>query len=163
MDPSILIAPIVVCVAAGLLCYLLNRRLRVLSGLIALAAAVVSLLQSVRIYLAEPTEYLYKGYQLNLGGLTLEASLRSSPLSGLLLLGVAFFGVIIVLYSLHKMRLTEEPGKYYGFALWALRARPFASGATTARQRHWPIRRPVGERDPTSRLRPAIAAATRFV
>ncbi len=120
MESSILIAPIVVCMAAGLLCYLLNRWFRVFSGLIALSAAVVSLLRAISIYLAEPMSYLYEGYRLKLGGLTLEASLRSSPLSGLLMLGVAFFGVIIVLYSLHKMRRTEEPGKYYAFTLWAL-------------------------------------------
>ena len=126
MESFILVVPIAMCAVAGLVCYLLNRRLRVLSGLIALAAAAVALFEAVHIYVADPMKYLYRGYSLKLGGLTFEAALRSSAFSGLLLLTVTFIGVIILIYSLYKMRHTPEPGKYYAFTLWAL------AGACTA-------------------------------
>ena len=104
MDSSILTSPILVCAGVGLLCYLLNRRLAAVSGLLALAGAAVALAQAVRIYCAEPMQYLFGSYTLKLGGLVFEAAMRSSALSSLLLLGVCFFGVIVLVFSLYKMR-----------------------------------------------------------
>ena len=124
----ILISPIVVCVIGGLIAYVLNRRLRVLTGLVALAASVAALVRVIQIFVAvrwdlagKPLHYLVDYYNFSIGTrLSLNLALRVWHFGALMALGVGFFGALVMLYSLYYMRRHDEPGKFYAFSLWAL-------------------------------------------
>jgi len=127
MDSATLIAPIVVCAAAGLLCCLFNRRLRLLSGLLALAAGTYALVQAFLVFRAVSTDPLHAPVlfratfdALNLGSFTPALFLHAGPFSALLFLAIAFFAVIVFLYALHALRTHEHPGRLYSLLLWAL-------------------------------------------
>jgi len=112
---------------AGLLCYVLNRRLRVLSAVVALVTTAVgfflsaSLFRSVSIFEADALKFQLTHYVFKFNDHAEFAfDMRLNALSGLIVLGIGFFGLLVVIYSLRYCRRETELGKYYAFTLWTL-------------------------------------------
>jgi len=106
---------------AGAVCYVLNRRLRVVSAAVALVAMLAGFVLGIALWGAEATKFRLTDLSFKFGSTAEFAfDLRLSGLSGLIVLGIAFFGVLIVVYSLRYCRGQSEPGKYYAFTLWTL-------------------------------------------
>lgn len=112
---------------AGLACYVLNRRLRVVSAALALVATAVTFVLGIVVFNTEEARFRLTDLSFRFSD-TVEFALdmRISALTGLIVLGVAFFGLLVVVYSLRYARRQNEPGKYYAFTLWTL------TGAFTA-------------------------------
>ena len=97
---------------AGLVCYLLNRRLRIVSALVALAATAVGFCLSIGIFRSAPVIFRVTDYAFKCSDKASFAfDMRFSSLSGLIVLGVGFFGLLVVIYSLRYARKQTEPGK----------------------------------------------------
>ncbi|HUW58747.1 MAG TPA: proton-conducting transporter membrane subunit [Planctomycetota bacterium] len=113
---------------AGLVCYVLNRRLRLLSAVVALAATVVAFVVSIGVFRSDAVQFqLLTKYAFKFSDSARFAfDMRFTSLSGMIVLGIGFFGLLIVVYSLRYARAQTEPGKYYAFTLWTL------AGAHTA-------------------------------
>ena len=110
-----------VTVFAGGVCYVLNRRVRILSAVVALVATAVGFWVSIGIFRSGPVHFRLTDYAFRFSDKAAFAfDMRFSSLSGLIVLGVGFFGLLVVIYSLRYARRQTEPGKYYAFTLWTL-------------------------------------------
>ena len=116
MTPEALLYPIVIPFVAGLIAFLIPKRLAVLTKIIALVAVVATFYYAVELYAAQPLTY-------NWEPATQHFLLRLDGLGALILLGVGFFSLCILLYSLGFMRDEDVPvGAYHGNFLWCVSA-----------------------------------------
>ncbi len=113
---------------AGLACYIISRRARWLSWLIAIVAAVWTFVIAVKVF-GRGGAPLHHAF-LSVDNLELTLSFAVTPLSRFVLLFIALFGVLVVIYSLPYLSRETNAGAYYAFTLWALAA---ASSAIMAR------------------------------
>jgi formate hydrogenlyase subunit 3/multisubunit Na+/H+ antiporter MnhD subunit len=104
-----LVLPIIVPIVAGILCLLVPRALRSVYHLFAAAVALVEIVLVWPLFRA--------GGSLEYGGWLF---LRADPLSGMVLLAITVFGLLIVLYSAGSMRGTTRLGEYYAYLLWTV-------------------------------------------
>jgi len=109
--------PIAVLGIAGVVAYLLRRRLRVVSGLVALAASVWAFVDAVRIFADLPERYQYFWYE----GTRFSVSLDLLPtrFNSVIVMFAALFVLLVVLYSLYHARNLRYIGRYWAFTLWA--------------------------------------------
>jgi formate hydrogenlyase subunit 3/multisubunit Na+/H+ antiporter MnhD subunit len=106
---------------AGLLCYVLGRRLRVLSSVVAVAAVAFGFFLSAGLFRADAGLFPLTDWVFPLGEHAEFAfDMQINALSGLVVLGIGFFGLLVVVYSLRYCRRQTELGKYYAFTLWTL-------------------------------------------
>lgn len=110
-DPVLL--PVTLPAVAGVLCYLLPRLLSRLRSTVTLGFCVASLFYAWNIF----TE----GSRIAIP-VALERWLRVDSLSAFVLVAVAFFGVIIALYSLGFMHGHRRGREYDAYLLWTLAA-----------------------------------------
>jgi formate hydrogenlyase subunit 3/multisubunit Na+/H+ antiporter MnhD subunit len=116
-----LLYPIIIPAVAGIIPLFIPRRGKIAAGVIALAASVWVLIRAVELF--GLSELTYKAQLFNLGGaLPFDLTLRLYGFSAFILLFVAIFGVIIILYSLGYMRGKDTSSSYYTFILWTLAA-----------------------------------------
>ncbi len=107
--------PIIVPVAAGVVCLLIPKKLSVITKILAVLASVAAFAFTINLFTCSGSdEYSF---------------LRNDGLSRFVLLGAGFFGVVTVIYSLGFMKGRERLGEYYGYILMSLGA---ACGALLA-------------------------------
>ena len=129
MSEAALIWIVALPLAAGVVAYLMPRRLGLAAKVLALAVGVVCFYLAIRIFAAgaeltwrvslswEPF-FVVRGGQAQADSVAL---LATSPLNRLVLLGAAFFSLAMVAYSVGFIR-HEPVGPYYGNILWAIGA-----------------------------------------
>ncbi len=129
---------------AGLLCRFLGRRVRALSAVLAVLASAAVFAFAIGLFAASKAgadapkfaldtqwarDLLNHGKPILLAftdTAVFDFSARLTGLSALVVLGVAFFGLLTVIFSLRYARRQENAGSYYGYTLWAM------GGAITA-------------------------------
>jgi formate hydrogenlyase subunit 3/multisubunit Na+/H+ antiporter MnhD subunit len=104
-----LVLPVIVPVAAGVLCLLAPRALAGLCHLFAVAIGVVELFLVWPLFRA--------GGSIDYGGWLF---LRADALSGMVLLAITAFGLLVALYSAGSMRGRPRRGEYYAYLLWTV-------------------------------------------
>lgn len=123
MNEKILLLPIIIPFAAGILSLVCLKKLRIVSGLIAFLATLINFFLTVILFKAN--------FNLNLpwAGQGLEFSLRIYHFSAFTTLATAFFGFLIIIYSLVFMRGKQYLNQFYAYFLLSL---AFANGAVLA-------------------------------
>ncbi len=122
---TLLVYPILIPLAAGLAALAVTPRARRLGELIALAGAAAMLCSVIAVFRLGGTE-LYSATWFTTADFAFTLGLRVDALSSFVLLGVASFAVLIVLYSLGYMGSGPRRGEYYCYLLWT------AAGAAAA-------------------------------
>jgi len=117
MGVPLVLEPIAVLGIAGLVAYVLGRRLRVVSGLVALAASVWAFVDVIRIFADLPGRYRWLWFE----GARFSVSVDVLPtrFNSVIGLFIGLFVLLVVLYSLHHVRKTRDIGRYWAFVLWA--------------------------------------------
>ncbi len=124
MSPSMLILPIVIPAAAGVLALILPSRARaLLPGLIAVAASAAELAVAILLF---PSDMALTVPWLGYG---VEVSLVLSRMSAFILLATAGFGILISLYSTAFMANAPRARQFHA---WLLLTVSMASGAALA-------------------------------
>ncbi len=124
MNPNLLILPILVPAAAGLLALILPSRERaVLPGLIAVAASAAELMVAILLF---PNDMALTLPWLGYG---VEISLVLSRMSAFILLATAGFGILISLYSVAFMMNAPRARQFHAWVLFTL---AMASGMVLA-------------------------------
>ncbi len=121
MNSATLLYVIAVPLVAGIITFILPKRMSALIKLIALIAVGVTCYFAVTLYGNQPVSFMGAEY------LGIEATghpwLKLDALSGFILLGVAFFSACMLLYSLGFVRDEEtSPRSYYSYFLWCVAA-----------------------------------------
>ncbi|MCX5716538.1 MAG: proton-conducting transporter membrane subunit [Candidatus Omnitrophica bacterium] len=123
MTQNLLFLPIIIPLAAAIICILTPRNLRPAQAMIALAATLINLLISAALW----------GRQISFSapwlGIGFEFSLRLYHFSAFIMLSVASFGFLVTLYSTVFMRDRNSLGQFYAYFLLTL---SFAAGAVLA-------------------------------
>jgi len=122
MNETLLIQALVVPAAAGLLCYVAGKRGSWFTRIVALAATAWTLGVCGRVFRSGPLELApaWLNPWLNVGGLEISLTLKTSVLSGFVGGFVAFFAFLITLYSISFMRHHKYEGRYQALSLWTL-------------------------------------------
>ncbi len=120
-----LLYPIVVAAAVGVFPLFVPRRAKLVAGIVALAAAVWVLLHAIVLFGGGEASWSAPLFSLG-GTIPFDLSLRVYPLSAFILLFVAIFAVLVILYSLGYFWKRSTASIYYSYVLWTLAA---ATGA----------------------------------
>ncbi|MDP2921307.1 MAG: proton-conducting transporter membrane subunit [Candidatus Omnitrophota bacterium] len=123
MTDKILLLPIIIPLVSGAMVLLFSNRFRRAIEMISLLAASLSLLVSIRLF----KENL--SFSLPWLGQGLEFSLKLYHFSWFILLAIASFGFLIILYSILFMRNKAYLNQFYSYFLLTI---SFASGAVLA-------------------------------
>lgn len=102
--------PVIVPLAAGLLCLLTPRGAAPLRGGLAVLGAALTLALAWSVFQLEGVSFTPLAW----------ISLRTDALSGFVLLAIAFFGLMIALYSTGYMKGRERHREYFTYLLWTL-------------------------------------------
>lgn len=124
MHEALLFQALAVPTAVGFLCYLLGRGRRGAGFGVALVGAVWTLVAAYMLALRPEAGMNWPWFDI--GGIGLGLVLRTTPLSALLGLCVAGFGLLVVLNSFGYLDGDEGGARYYAFVMWTL------AGALTA-------------------------------
>lgn len=117
---SILLIPVFVPLIVGFGLLFMPGRWRVLSGVAVLLVSVLSLAVAVGIWRSGPRTYAMPLLQID--RLDLSLLLATTPLSALILVFAAGFGVLVTVYSFAPMTGVLRINEYYGSILLALGA-----------------------------------------
>lgn len=120
-----LLVPILIPAIAGVIPLFIPRKGKIVAGLISLAAAVMVLMRSIRLFGVGELSHSVTLFTIG-EGMPFEFSLRLYHFSAFLLLFIALFGVLIILYSLGYFWKRDCSSSYYSFILWTIAA---AAGA----------------------------------
>jgi len=118
LPETTLLKPILIPAVAGLVCYILSKRARWLSWLIAMIATVWVLVLAIRIYARGVAPFQWTLAQFD--DFIIQVSLGATGITSFLFLFAGLFGVLIAIYSLPYLARETNAGAYYGFSLWAL-------------------------------------------
>jgi formate hydrogenlyase subunit 3/multisubunit Na+/H+ antiporter MnhD subunit len=131
----VLISLIILPLAGGVVSLLIPKKVKYAREGVALLVSLGVLVLAVVAFTSKPLSWSYDRGQCALLSETASETMISSPLlllddlSGIVLLGVGFFGVLIALYSIKGTAGVSAPGQYYAYFLWTLGA---ACGAALA-------------------------------
>ena len=126
---GVLISLIAVPVAAGIACLFVPRKAKYIRETVALLTCVAVFVLAIVAYTARPLSWTdARLAQPQDNGIPSPLLLLDS-LSGMVVLGVGFFGVLIALYSVKGAADIPDPRRYYVCLLWTLGA---ACGAALA-------------------------------
>ena len=112
-----LLYPILIPLAAGLVVLVVTPYVRRLGEMVALAGSLAMLYATATVFLHDGTG-MYEATLFSTGGFSFILSLRVDTLSMFVLLGIASFVFLIVLYSLGYMGAGTRRGEYYCYLLW---------------------------------------------
>lgn len=116
-----LLYPIVIPAIAGIVPLFIPRKGKLVAGVLALAAAAYVLVKSIALFGAGDVSYSVTLF--NLGqSFPFDFALRLYNFSAFILLFVAIFAVLSILYSLGYLWNKDKSSVYYSFMLWALGA-----------------------------------------
>lgn len=119
---------IVMPAVAGLVPLFIPRKGKLVAGIVALAASIWMLVNAVKLFGSGAQDFSVNLFSIDVG-LPFDFSLRLYQLNSFILLFIALFGVLIILYSIGYMRGKDRSSIYYSFILWTLSA---AAGAVLA-------------------------------
>jgi len=120
-----LLFPIALPALAGVIPLFIPRKGKLIAGLVSLAAMIWVFLRAIRLFGVGGVTYNVPLFNLG-GALAFDFSLKLYHFSAFILLFIALFGVLIILYSLGYLRGKDTPSIYYSYILWTLAA---AAGA----------------------------------
>ncbi|MBN2207813.1 MAG: NADH-quinone oxidoreductase subunit L [Candidatus Coatesbacteria bacterium] len=122
MNSGILWCPILIPIAAGVICLVLPKKLSILTKLVAFAATGMAFGYSIFTFTAGNLSYAWPSTRFAVSW-TGETLLASDRLTGFLLLAAGFFGLLILFYSFGFFaREKHSESAYYGNYLLALGA-----------------------------------------
>jgi len=116
-----LLYPIVIPAVAGIIPLFIPRKGKIVAGIVALAAAVYVLLRAIVLFGAGDISSSITLFTLA-SALPFEFALRLYNFSAFVLLFVAIFAVLSIVYSLGYLWNRDKASIYYSFMLWALGA-----------------------------------------
>lgn len=126
---GILINLVMIPVAAGIACLLVPRKMRYVRETVALLTCVAVFVMAVVAHTARPLSWTHAGLsQVKDNGIPSPLLLLDS-LSGMVILGIGFFAVLIALYSLKGAAGISGRTRYFAYLLWTVGA---ACGAALA-------------------------------
>jgi formate hydrogenlyase subunit 3/multisubunit Na+/H+ antiporter MnhD subunit len=120
MTDKIILLPIIIPLLAGILALITPKRLRLATEAIALLASLLNLVAAIILFKSNLTFYL------PWAGWGLEFLLRLYHFSAFMVISIAGFGFLIILYSLVSMKNKPCLNQFYSYFLLTL---AFASGA----------------------------------
>jgi formate hydrogenlyase subunit 3/multisubunit Na+/H+ antiporter MnhD subunit len=123
-----LLYPIVIPAVAGIIPIFIPRKGKIVAGIVALAAAVYVLLRAIALFGAGDVFYSVTMFNLA-GAMPFDFALRLYNFSAFVLLFIAIFAVITIVYSLGYLWGKDKSSLYYSFILWTLAA---SAGAVLA-------------------------------
>lgn len=118
MNP--LLWPIVVPAAAGFLCLLVPRRVRVVREVLALVATVWTFVVAIQIF--RGGERFLQQDWLQFGSFAVAFDLRAYHFSSFVLMFIGFFGLAVASYSAAYMAKSDVGKRYYAYLLWTVAA-----------------------------------------
>ncbi len=116
-----LLYPIVIPAIAGIIPIFIPRKGKIVAGIVALAAAVYVLLRAVALFGAGDVFYSTTLFNLA-GAMPFQFALRLYNFSAFVLLFIAVFAVISIVYSFGYLWGKDKSSAYYSFMLWTLAA-----------------------------------------
>ncbi len=123
-----LLYPLVIPAVAGIIPIFIPRRGKVVAGVVALAASVYVLLRAIALFGAGDVFYSVSMFTIA-GSMPFDFALRLYNFSAFVLLFIAIFAVISIVYSLGYLWGKDKSSIYYSFILWTLAA---SAGAVLA-------------------------------
>jgi len=114
MMQTMLITFILIPVTLGILVFVLPKRARRATGIIALLAAIADFLIAVYLFNKEAI------CAIPWAGFGMDFSLRLNHFSSFIILAAAFFSLLVVIYSLNFFKDKESSGKFYMYLLVSL-------------------------------------------
>jgi formate hydrogenlyase subunit 3/multisubunit Na+/H+ antiporter MnhD subunit len=123
-----LLYPIVIPAVAGIIPIFIPRKGKIVAGIVALAAAVYVLLRAIALFGAGDVTSSTTLFTLA-GTMPFQFALRLYNFSAFVLLFVAIFAVLSIVYSLGYLWGKDKSSIYYSFMLWTLAA---SAGAVLA-------------------------------
>lgn len=130
-----LIGLVVLPIAGGILCLLIPKKVKHVREAVALLVALAVLVLAIIAFTSKPLTWSYRAGESESFSESESASGVPSPLlvlddlSGMVLLGVGFFSVLIAFYSIKGMAGVSAMRQYYAYFLWMIGA---ACGAAIA-------------------------------
>lgn len=118
---SLLIYPIAIPLAAGLICLLLPRRTRYVREILCLGVSIATLVVAISIYQQEGLKFQMNWFTVA-PYLQVSIDLLATPLAKLGVIAAAIFAILICLYSWAFMREKPAQGLYYAGLMAALGA-----------------------------------------
>jgi formate hydrogenlyase subunit 3/multisubunit Na+/H+ antiporter MnhD subunit len=116
-----LLYPIVIPAVAGIIPLFIPRKGKIVAGIVALAAAIYVLMRAIALFGAGDIAYSVTLFNLA-GSFPFAFALRLYSFSAFILLFVAIFAVLSIIYSLGYLWGKDKSSIYYSFMLWALGA-----------------------------------------
>jgi len=124
----VLIGLVVLPIAGGILCLLIPKKVKHVREAVALLVALAVLVLAIIAFTSKPLTWSYRAGESESFSEIASASGVPSPLlvlddlSGMVLLGVGFFSVLIAFYSIKGMAGVSAMRQYYAYFLWTIGA-----------------------------------------
>jgi formate hydrogenlyase subunit 3/multisubunit Na+/H+ antiporter MnhD subunit len=118
MSFNILLVPILLPLAAGVLILFIPKILKWVREILTFLAMVVIFAVAIKIFLLKDVAYSFS--ILEMGKFNLSLDLVTSPLSSFILIFITGFGLLVSLYSLRYMESKPRLREYYAFLLFAV-------------------------------------------
>jgi formate hydrogenlyase subunit 3/multisubunit Na+/H+ antiporter MnhD subunit len=106
---------------AGIIPLFIPRKGKIVAGIVSLIAASYVLLRAIALFGAGDITYAVPLFKLG-GSLPFDFTLRLYSFSAFVLLFIAIFAVLSILYSLGYLWAKDKSSAYYSFVLWSLGA-----------------------------------------
>jgi len=116
-----LLYPMIIPAVAGIIPLFIPRKGKIVAGIVSLAAASYVLLRAIALFGAGDITYAVPLFKLG-GSLPFDFTLRLYSFSAFVLLFMAIFAVLSILYSLGYLWGKDKSSAYYSFVLWSLGA-----------------------------------------
>jgi formate hydrogenlyase subunit 3/multisubunit Na+/H+ antiporter MnhD subunit len=116
-----LLYPLIIPAVAGIIPLFFPRKGKLVAGIVSLIAAVYVLLRAIALFGAGDISYAVTLFRLG-GELPFDFTLRLYSFSAFVLLFIAIFAVLSILYSLGYLWGKDKSSVYYSFILWTLAA-----------------------------------------
>jgi len=116
-----LLYPMIIPAVAGIIPLFIPRKGKIVAGIVSLVAASYVLLRAIALFGAGDITYAVPLFKLG-GSLPFDFTLRLYSFSAFVLLFMAIFAVLSILYSLGYLWGKDKSSAYYSFVLWSLGA-----------------------------------------
>ena len=116
-----LLYPMIIPAVAGIIPLFIPRKGKIVAGIVSLVAASYVLLRAIALFGAGDITYAVPLFKLG-GTLPFDFALRLYSFSAFVLLFIAIFAVLSILYSLGYLWGKDKSSAYYSFVLWSLGA-----------------------------------------
>ena len=116
-----LLYPMIIPAVAGIIPLFIPRKGKIVAGIVSLVAASYVLLRAIALFGAGDITYAVPLFKLG-GTLPFDFALRLYSFSAFVLLFMAIFAVLSILYSLGYLWGKDKSSAYYSFVLWSLGA-----------------------------------------